>query len=72
MAEDYLNNPAALKIDLMLRGLRIDDPLVKAWACGVEGIDIMLPFNTLVNIPCREEFTKGSPYTIRKKSGGYI
>jgi len=72
MAEDYIDNPAALKIDLMLRGLRIDDPLVKAWACGVDGIDIMLPHNTLVNIPCREEFTRGSPYTIRKKGGGYV
>ncbi|MBI5886089.1 MAG: radical SAM protein [Deltaproteobacteria bacterium] len=72
MAKDYIDNPAALKIDLMLRGLRIDDPLVKAWACGVDGIDIMLPHNTLVNIPCREEFTKGSPYTIRKKDGGYV
>ncbi|MBI5561262.1 MAG: radical SAM protein [Deltaproteobacteria bacterium] len=71
MKENYIDNPAALKIDLMLRGLRIDDPLVRAWACGMDGVDIMLPRNTLVNIPCREEFTKGSPYVLRKKGGGY-
>lgn len=71
MAENYLDNPAALKIDLMLRGLRIDDPLVKAWACGADGVDIMLPQETLVNIPCKEEFTRNSPYTIRKDGAAY-
>ncbi|MBI1911306.1 MAG: hypothetical protein HYS21_04840 [Deltaproteobacteria bacterium] len=72
MKKNYLNNPGSLKIDLMLRGIRIDDPLVKAWACGTSGVDILLPQNTLVNIPCREEFTKGSPYTIKKRDGNYL
>lgn len=67
----YLHNPATLKIDLMLRGTRIDDPVVKAWACGSSGVDIMLPEKTLVNIPCREEFTRNSPYLIKKKGTGY-
>lgn len=65
--KSYLDNPATLKIDLMLRGLRIEDPLVKAWACGSSGIDIMLPGKTVVNIPCAEKFTEASPYVITKK-----
>lgn len=68
MKKKYLDNPGSLKIDLMLRGIRIDDPVAKAWACGCAGVDMMLPQNTLVNIPCSEEFTKGSPYII-KRSG---
>jgi len=72
MKKNYLNNPASLKIDLMLRGIRIDDPLVKAWACGSSGVDIMLPRNTLVNIPCREEFTRNSPYLIKKTGEQYL
>ncbi len=70
MKKNYLNNPGSLKIDLMLRGALIDDPVVKAWACGSSGIDIMLPRNTLVNIPCGEDFAGRSPYTIRKKAHG--
>ncbi len=65
--KSYLDNPATLKIDLMLRGLRIADPLVKAWACGSSGIDIMLPGKTIVNIPCAEKFTEASPYVITRK-----
>lgn len=71
MKKNYLHTPGALKIDLMLRGIRIDDPIVKAWACGSSGIDIMLPQNTPVNIPCSDEFTKNSPYLIKKRGSGY-
>ncbi len=63
----YFDNPWALKIDLMLRGIRVVDPLAKAWACGTSGIDMLLPEETLVNIPCREEFTERSPYELRKR-----
>ncbi|MBI5971247.1 MAG: radical SAM protein [Deltaproteobacteria bacterium] len=69
--KSYLDNPATLKIDLMLRGLRIADPLVKAWACGATGIDIMLPGRTIANIPCSEGFTAASPYAIRKRGERY-
>lgn len=69
---NYFTNPGALKIDLMLRGVRVGDPVTRAWACGVGGIDILLPKNTLVNIPCREEFTKDSPYVLKKKGDGYV
>jgi len=70
--KSYIDNPATLKIDLMLRGLRIEDPLVKAWACGATGIDIMLPGKTIVNIPCSEGFTETSPYVIKKKGERHV
>ncbi len=72
MKKNYLNSPGALKIDLMLRGIRIDDPVVKAWACGSTGIDIMLPEKTLANIPCSEMFTEESPYIIKKRGTDHI
>jgi len=69
--KSYLHNPGALKIDLMLRGTRVEDPVMKAWACGTSGIDILLPRETLVNIPCDEAFTGRSPYVVKKGPGGY-
>jgi len=69
---DYFKNPGALKIDLMLRGAAIEDPLVKAHACGASGIDILLPKKTLVNIPCEDWFTVRSPYLIKKSEKGYV
>lgn len=70
MKKNYLNNPGALKIDLMLRGIRIEDPVLKAWACGSDGIDLMLPHNTPVNIPCSESFILESPYVIERGADG--
>lgn len=72
MDKNYLKNPSTLKIDLMLRGIRIEDPVVKAWACGSTGLDILLPQNTLVNIPCREAFTTNSPYVIKRRGEAYF
>ena len=69
---NYLDNPASLKIDLMLRGIRMEDPVVKAWACGSSGVDVLLPQDTLVNIPCMEAFTGGSPYTVKRRGEKYF
>ena len=69
---NYLDNPASLKIDLMLRGIRMEDPVVKAWACGSSGVDMLLPQDTLVNIPCMEAFTGGSPYTVTRRGERYF
>jgi hypothetical protein len=70
--KDYLSNPGALKIDLMLNGIRIEDSLIKAGVCGKEGIDIILPEDTLANIPCREAFVRSSPYALKRKGGGFV
>lgn len=69
MSSSYLHNPGALKIDLMLRGIRIEDPVVKAWACGADGIDLMLPQETLVNVPCSDFIASSSPYVIKRDGG---
>lgn len=56
----------------MLRGIRIEDPVTKAWACGAEGMDIMLADGTLVNVPCSEGFTHDSPYVVARKGERYF
>jgi len=71
-SQDYFKNPGALKIDLMLRGAAIEDPVARARACGASGVDILLPKKTIVNIPCEDWFTVRSPYVIKKTEKGYI
>jgi hypothetical protein len=70
--KNYLNNPGELKIDLMLRGTRIEDPVVKAWACGATGIDLLLPKGTLVNVACSDYVAETSPYSIKKSGRGHV
>ncbi len=68
MKVSYLNNPGTLKIDLMLRGIRLpqgDGPFAFYGRAG-EGVDIVLPGGSPVNVPCGEEFTKDSPYVLKK------
>jgi hypothetical protein len=75
MQTNYLNNPGSLKIDLMLRGIRVEDTLrdslTDSGGAG-QGIDIVLPPSTLVDVPFGEEFTKASPYLLKKKGNGYV
>ncbi len=72
MAEDYLKNPGFLKIDLMLRGLRVDEGALDSTLPQGLGIDLVLPGGTLANVPCMEEFTKLSPYILKKKGKGFV
>ena len=62
-----------MKIDLMLRGIRgiIDEsgdikPLKGLLSRAGEGIDIILPLGMPANVPSGEEFTKNSPYWLKK------
>jgi hypothetical protein len=68
---EYFDNPWALKIDLMLRGIRVVDSGVRALISDASGIDVLLPMDTLVNIPCLEEFTDRSPYELVGRGGGF-
>ncbi len=72
MAEDYLKNPGFLKIDLMLRGLRVEEGTLDSAPPAGTGIDIVLPGDTLANVPCMEEFTERSPYILKKKGKGLV
>ncbi len=75
MQKSYLHNPGTLKIDLMLRGIRLEgtpDGMEPFVGRAGAGIDIVLSKGTLVNVPCGEEFTKDSPYLLKKRrAGGY-
>ncbi len=75
MKVSYLHNPGTLKIDLMLRGVRLPkdvEPLVFHGRAG-EGVDLVLPGGSPVNVPCGEEFTKNSPYVLsRRKDRWFI
>src|SRR3990170_982043 len=71
----YLNNIVMLKIDLMLRGVRLDesaaDLALPFKGRAGSGIDLALPQGTLVNVPCGE-FTKDSPYRLVKRKNGSL
>ena len=60
-----------LKIDLMLRGVRLDesaeDLALPFKGRAGSGIDLALPRGMLVNVPCGDEFTKDSIYSLVKK-----
>ena len=68
---EYFDNPWALKIDLMLRGIRVADGSARALISDASGIDVLLLRDTLVNIPCLEEFTARSPYELVGSDGGF-
>ncbi|MBI3753688.1 MAG: radical SAM protein [Deltaproteobacteria bacterium] len=76
----YLHNPGYLKIDLMLKGIRVDKEVLKKAnmdkcrnlfdvACG---IDVILPHNTWVTVPYIEDFTKDSPYELMERDGRFF
>src|SRR3989304_6893094 len=72
----YLNNIVILKIDLMLRGVRFDesaaDLALPFKGRAGSGIDLALPRGMLVNVPCGDEFTKASIYSLVKKKKGSL
>ena len=72
MAEGYLNNASTLKIDLMLRGIRTEDPALTERALEGAGLDLVLPRATPALVPCGEEFTLNSPYLLKKSEEGYL
>ncbi|MEE9613414.1 MAG: radical SAM protein [Thermodesulfobacteriota bacterium] len=75
MKTTYFDNPGSLKIDLMLRGIRVEESLADIEAVSGRagpGIDIVLPKGTLVNVPFGEEFTEDSPYLLKKGKRGYV
>ncbi len=75
MKSDYIHNPPSLKIDLMLRGIRVEEALgedLTSYASAGPGIDIVLPRSTLVNVPYGGEFTEDSPYVLKRSKKGYV
>ena len=71
MGKDYLQNPGALKIDLMLSGIRVNNSVDLSKVVYQSGINIILPGDTIANVPYGEEFTAASPYLLKRDGDGY-
>ncbi|MBE9531282.1 MAG: hypothetical protein IME98_00580 [Proteobacteria bacterium] len=71
MGKDYLHSPGALKIDLMLQGIRVNNSVDLSKIVFQSGIDILLPGETLANVPFGEDFTLKSPYLLKRDDDGY-
>lgn len=71
MGKDYLHNTGMLKIDLMLRGIRADNSIDLSVLAHGSGIDIILPGETLANVPHGDEFTAASPYLLKRVKDAY-
>ena len=77
MEEDYILNPGYLKLELMLRGLRVDEALFRKGLIkktlpqeGILGnIDLLLPENTWVNVSHQGERARSSPYLLFERDG---
>lgn len=76
MTSKYIHNSSHLKIDLMLKGIKVctsvdDIEVLTGRSIGLtsRGLDVMLPNNTLVNVPYGDKFTENSPYLIKKEEG---
>jgi len=80
MKNTYLHNPGYLKIDLMLKGIRVDGRVLKKAgfdkcrdlidiACG---LDIILPYSTWVTVPYIEDFAQESPYELIERDGRFF
>jgi biotin synthase-related radical SAM superfamily protein len=79
--DDYILNPGFLKLELMLRGVRVDEALYEedllatgslSFKGTANGLDLLLPEDTWVNVPYLESFAKDSPYRLLKKKGKYF
>ena len=71
MGKDYLQSPGALKIDLMLSGIRADNSVDLSKVVYQSGMDILLPGETIANVPFGEDFTAASPYLLKRDGEGY-
>lgn len=77
----YLHNPGYLKIELMLKGIRVGDEVLEGIGLGrrdrgyepvTGGVDLLLPQDTWVNAPYLEEFVSVSPYALIERDGRHF
>jgi len=75
------DTPAALKLDLLCKGLHVDDvaaveaagrPIRRTRAGMASGVDLILPGETHVNAPILERWITDSPYHLRHKDGSFF
>ncbi len=74
-------NPGLLKLELMLKGMRVDESLYQKhnllanYRLGPKcfgNLDIILPGETYVSVPYQEDFAKESPYKLRYLHGKFF
>ncbi|MBI5048280.1 MAG: radical SAM protein [Deltaproteobacteria bacterium] len=76
----YLHNPGYLKVELMLKGIRVDGKVLKKAnldkcrdvANITCGLDIILPHNTWVTVPYADDFVNDSPYELIESEGKFF
>jgi hypothetical protein len=77
---DPLENPGYLKLDLMLRGVRVSPGAVESTerlarlSCdfaALADLDLVLPGETWVSVPFRDPFAARSPYKLLRGPGGF-
>ncbi|MBI5328418.1 MAG: radical SAM protein [Deltaproteobacteria bacterium] len=76
----YLHNPGYLKVELMLKGIRVDGKALKKAnldkcrdvANITCGLDIILPHNTWVTVPYADDFVNDSPYELIESEGKFF
>jgi hypothetical protein len=81
MIEELRRNPALLKLDLYCKGLQLDDSclieqdggrkILRTRAGLGSGLEIILPGGLWTNAPVTERFVARSPYTLKRRNGGY-
>lgn len=75
--DDYMLNPGYLKLELMLKGVRVDRSLFEKGLIreglpreGILGnLDLILPEETWVNVSFQEERARSSPYLLLERAG---
>ena len=71
-----LQTPEFLKLDLMCRGLVVEDaddaPVIRRTRAGLgSGLELQLPRHVRVNAPVQEPFAAASPYRLRRTVAGH-
>lgn len=76
-----MNNPAALKLELVLHGVRLDqsvrarkDVFPAPWVRDfvTRGIELVLPEDIVVCVPVSERFTESSPFLLRSADDRFV
>lgn len=74
-------NPGILKLELMLKGVKLDPsvfaagdilPVYRIGPHCLGNLDMVLPGGTWVSVPYQEEFVKNSPLVLKYDAGKYI
>lgn len=81
MEEDVSRNPGLLKLDLLCRGIRVDEScrlgdesrgFLRTRAGLGSGLELVIPPDLYTNAPVLEAWVKDTPYSIHHEDGRYV